>query len=106
MPHNQGGLNSIESISGVQPPTTSAVEKVTLLNTDYDYTRTQSAANPGQGQFLGLTKHGNTVNFSASTLDNMFMDGNYVGGNKLAPEDVIRQGYMQKGAGANIFSMA
>ena len=73
MANGQGGLNGIEAISGVQPSSTSAVEKVTLLNTDYDYTKASRIGN--QTQFLGLTAQTTGIKFDSGNLDIQFNDG-------------------------------
>ncbi len=74
MANGQGGLNGIEAISGVQPASTSAVEKVTLLNTEgYDYTKASKLGN--QTQFLGITAQHTTVKFNSNNLDIQFNDG-------------------------------
>lgn len=73
MAHNQGGLNSIDSISGVQAPSTSAVEKITLQNYDSNPARTNMLQN--QTQFLGLTAQHNTTPFNSKSLDFSFNDG-------------------------------
>ena len=90
MPNNQGGLTGIESISGIQPATTSAVEKITLLNTDYDYSRTASINN--QTNFLSLTAQHTTVKFDSRNFDINFNDGNNVGLNPFftAPETATK----------------
>lgn len=73
MAHNQGGLNGIEAINGVQAPSTSAVEKITLQNYDSDPTRTTKANN--QTHFLGLTAQHTTTPFNSTSLDTAFNDG-------------------------------
>ncbi len=73
MANGQGGLNGIEAISGVQPASTSAVEKITLLNTDYDYSKVNKFSN--QKQFLGITAQHTTANFNSTNLDIKFNDG-------------------------------
>lgn len=73
MAHNQGGLNGIESVSGVTPPTTSAVEKITLQNYDSNPARVNQANN--QKSFLGLTSQYTTTKFSSESLDMAFGDG-------------------------------
>ena len=73
MAHNQGGMNGIEAISGVQAPTTSAIEKIILQNYDSNPARANALQN--QGQFLGLTGHRLQGDFSASTLNFKFNDG-------------------------------
>ncbi len=104
MANGQGGLNGIEAISGVQPASTSAVEKVTLLNTDYDYTKVSKFGN--QTQFLGLTAQHTTVNFNSGYLDAQFGDKNSVGANPFLSDDAARQKYMQGGAGLKMFEWA
>ncbi len=104
---NQGGLNSIESISGLEAVSTSAVEGITLpnsQNSDYDFTKPAPLNN--QTNFLTLTRHGNTVNFSSNTINNMFGDQNYVGGNMLASIETMQNQYNDKGAAYNVFTMA
>ena len=103
MSHNQGGLTGIESISGVTP-VDSSVGAITLVNTDYNYTKSSAINN--QTQFLGLTASGHRVNFSGATFDQMFNDQNYVGGNMLTSDETMRQRYMNSGAGMNLYGMA
>ena len=69
---HQGGLNSIDSISGVQPPTTSAVEKITLQNYDANPARVNQFQN--QKQFLTLTTQ-DRHKFSSKSIDIAFNDG-------------------------------
>lgn len=69
---HQGGLNSIDSISGVQPPTTSAVEKITLQNYDANPARVNQFQN--QKQFLTLTTQ-DRHQFSSKSIDIAFNDG-------------------------------
>lgn len=78
MVQHQGGLNGIDAISGVQPPTTSAVEKVPQIG-DYNYTRTQQASN--QKHFLSLTAQHTTTPFNSKSLDFAFNDARNVGFN-------------------------
>lgn len=73
MANNQGGLTGIESISGVQAPSTSAVEKITLQNYDSNPVRTNQTQN--QTQFLGLTAQHTTTPFNSKSLDFSFNDG-------------------------------
>jgi len=73
MAQNQGGLQGIEAISGTQAPSTSAVEKITLQNTDYDYSKVSQYNN--QKQFLGLTAQHTTTKFDSGNLDIAFNDG-------------------------------
>lgn len=70
MANNQGGLNSIESISGLNP---NPVERITLQNYDSNPLRANAAQN--QKSFLALTGHRLTANFNASSLDFKFNDG-------------------------------
>lgn len=71
MANNQGGLNSIESISGVNPD---PIERITLR---YYYDSNPLRANAAQNQksFLALTGNRLTANFNASSLDFKFNDG-------------------------------
>ena len=71
MAHNQGGLNSIASISGVQPPDTSAVLKVPQIG-DYNYTKTQQTNN-NKHTFGLLTRDRTPMNPQQlrATLDSM-----------------------------------
>ena len=70
MPNNQGGLNRIEAISGLQ---TDPIERITLQNYDSNPLRTNAAQN--QKSFLALTGNRLTANFNASSLDFKFNDG-------------------------------
>lgn len=70
MANNQGGLNSIESISGLNP---NPIERITLQNYDSNPLRANAAQN--QKSFLALTGHRLTANFNASSLDFKFNDG-------------------------------
>ena len=72
MANGQGGLNGIEAISGVQPASTSAVEKITLQNTDYDYSKVSQFNN--QNQFLSLTAQHTTTKFDSRNFDIAFND--------------------------------
>ena len=73
MAHNQGGMNGIEAIGGVNPVSTSAVEKITLMNTDYDYSKTSALNN--RTQFLGITAQHTTTKFDSRSFDIAFNDG-------------------------------
>lgn len=91
MANGQGGLNGIEAISGVQAVSTSAVEKITLQNTDYNYSKVSQFNN--QTQFLGLTAQHTTTKFNSANFDIMFNDGgNNVGLNPFfkAPETATK----------------
>ena len=92
MANGQGGLNGIEAISGIQPASTAAVEKVTLQNIEgYDYTKASRLGN--QTQFLGITAQHTTTKFDSRTLDIAFNDGgNNVGLNPFfkPPETATR----------------
>ena len=103
MAHNQGGLNGIESRSGVMPPTTSAVEKIPSFG-DYNYTIPSAINN--LTQFLGLTTSGHRANFSSTKFDKMFNDQNFVGGNMLTSDETMHQRYMDSGAGMRFYEMA
>lgn len=70
MANNQGGLNSIESISGLNP---NPVERITLQNYDSNPLKANAAQN--QKSFLALTGNRLTTNFNASSLDFKFNDG-------------------------------
>lgn len=70
MANNQGGLNSIESISGLNP---NPVERITLQNYDSNPLRANAAQN--QKSFLALTGNRLTTNFNVSSLDFKFNDG-------------------------------
>ena len=70
MANNQGGLNSIESISGVNP---NPIERITLQYYDSNPLRANAAQN--QKSFLALTGNRLTANFNASSLDFKFNDG-------------------------------
>lgn len=74
MANGQGGLNGIEAISGTQPASTAAVEKVTLQNIEgYDYTKASRLGN--QTQFLGITAQHTTTKFDSRNFDIAFNDG-------------------------------
>ena len=88
MANGQGG---IEAISGVNPVSTSAVEKITLQNTDYDYSKVSQFNN--QTQFLGITAQHTTTKFNSRNFDIAFNDGgNNVGLNPFfrPPETATR----------------
>lgn len=72
MAPNQGGLNSIDAISGVQPSTTSAVERISLQNYDSNPARVNQFQN--QKQFLTLTTQ-DRHQFSSKSIDIAFNDG-------------------------------
>ena len=91
MANGQGGLNGIEAISGVNPVSTSAVEKITLQNTDYDYSKVSQFNN--QTQFLGITAQHTTTKFDSRNFDITINDGgNNVGLNPFfrPPETATR----------------
>ncbi|CCX80003.1 unknown [Clostridium sp. CAG:715] len=73
MPNNQGGMSGIEAISGVQAPSSSAVEKITLQN--YDSNPAQINRMYNQTQFLGLTAQHTTTKFDSRAFDIAFNDG-------------------------------
>ena len=102
--NNQGGYNSIESISGVQPPTASAVERITLQNYDSNPALVNKTQN--QTHFLGLTAQYLTSPFKAINLDYAFNDKNQVGTNSFSNEELVRQRYNEKGAGFRMFELA
>ena len=70
MPYNQGGMKPVD---GIQPPTTSAIEKITLQNYDSNPARTNALLN--QTQFLGLTAQHTTTKFDSRNFDIAFNDG-------------------------------
>ncbi len=70
MAHNQGGIKPVD---GIQPPTTSAIEKITLQNYDSNPARTNALQN--QTQFLGLTAQHTTTKFDSRNFDIAFNDG-------------------------------
>ena len=74
MAYNQGGLNGIDAISGVQPPTTSAIEKITLKR---NYDSNPACVNNvyNQTQFLEITAQHTTTNFDPQKFDKTFNDG-------------------------------
>ena len=92
MANGQGGLNGIEAISGAQPASTAAVEKITLQNIEgYDYTKANRLGN--QTQFLGITAQTTTTKFDSRNIDIVFNDGgNNVGLNPFfkPPETATR----------------
>ena len=73
MAYNQGGMTRIEELSGVQPPTTSAVERITLQNYDSNPATVNRLQN--QTQFLGLTAQATTTKFDSRNFDIAFNDG-------------------------------
>lgn len=105
MPNNQGGLNSIESISGVQAPVTSAVERVPQIG-DYNFTRTQQANNNNSGATFGLLTQHTTVPFSSKSLDLAFYDANIVGINPFGDPVVQRNKALSEGKGFNLYGLA
>lgn len=70
MPYNQGGMKPVD---GIQPPTTSAIEKISLQNYDSNPARTNALQN--QTQFLGLTAQHTTTKFDSRNFDIAFNDG-------------------------------
>lgn len=70
MPYNQGGVKPVD---GIQPPTTSAIEKISLQNYDSNPARTNALQN--QTQFLGLTAQHTTTKFDSRNFDIAFNDG-------------------------------
>lgn len=70
MAYNQGGVKPVD---GVQPPTTSAIEKISLQNYDSNPARTNALQN--QTQFLGLTAQHTTTKFDSRSFDIAFNDG-------------------------------
>lgn len=87
MAHNQGGLNGIDAISGVQAPDTSAVQKISLQNYDSNPVRANQTQN--QTQFLSLTARGNTrAEFNWKNLN--FMPDTSLNA-KVLPAGVNRQ---------------
>ncbi len=70
MPYNQGGMKPVD---GIQPPTTSAIEKITLQNYDSNPAKTNALQN--QTQFLGLTAQHTTTKFDSRNFDIAFNDG-------------------------------
>lgn len=70
MAYNQGGVKPVD---GIQPPTTSAIEKITLQNYDSNPARTNALQN--QTQFLGLTAQHTTTKFDSRNFDIAFNDG-------------------------------
>lgn len=70
MAYNQGG---VKPVNGIQPPTTSAIEKITLQNYDSNPARTNALQN--QTQFLGLTAQHTTTKFDSRNFDIAFNDG-------------------------------
>lgn len=73
MAYNQGGLNGIEMVQGVQAPTTSAVDAVKLF-TQNDYDPTKANYTNNQTNFLGLTSQPHlrpSKSFNWQNLNNM-----------------------------------
>lgn len=70
MAYNQGGVKPVD---GVQPPTTSAIKKITLQN--YDSNPAQINRMYNQTQFLGLTAQHTTTKFDSRAFDIAFNDG-------------------------------
>lgn len=70
MAYNQGGVKPVD---GVQPTTTSAIEKITLQN--YDSNPAQINRMYNQTQFLGLTAQHTTTKFDSRAFDIAFNDG-------------------------------
>lgn len=70
MAYNQGGMKPVD---GIQPPTTSAIEKISLQNYDSNPARTNALQN--QTQFLGLTAQHTTTKFDSRNFDIAFNDG-------------------------------
>lgn len=70
MAHNQGGIKPVD---GIQPPTTSAIEKITLQNYDSNPATINRMQN--QTQFLGLTAQHTTTKFDSRSFDIAFNDG-------------------------------
>lgn len=77
----------------------SSLSQVTLPNSDYNQTRvsqsTQSDRVPGN--FLSLTL--------SNRLNAIYSDANMVGVNPLSPEEITKQQYAAKGAGANLYGL-
>ncbi len=70
MAYNQGGIKPVE---GAQPPTTSAIEKITVQNYDSNPAKTNPLLN--QTHFLGLTAQHTTAKFDSRNFDIAFNDG-------------------------------
>lgn len=70
MAYNQGGVKPVD---GAPPPTTSAIEKITLQN--YDSNPAQINRMYNQTQFLGLTAQHTTTKFDSRAFDIAFNDG-------------------------------
>ena len=70
MAYNQGGVKPAD---GAPPPTTSAIEKISLQNYDSNPARTNALQN--QTQFLGLTAQHTTTKFDSRNFDIAFNDG-------------------------------
>ena len=69
MAYNQGGVKPVDGV----PPTTSAIEKITLQN--YDSNPAQINRMYNQTQFLGLTAQHTTTKFDSKAFDIAFNDG-------------------------------
>lgn len=70
MVYNQGGVKPVD---GAPPPTTSAIEKISLQN--YDSNPAQINRMYNQTQFLGLTAQHTTTKFDSRAFDIAFNDG-------------------------------
>lgn len=70
MAYNQGGVKPVD---GAPPPTTSAIEKISLQN--YDSNPAQINRMYNQTQFLGLTAQHTTTKFDSRAFDIAFNDG-------------------------------
>lgn len=69
MAYNQGGVKPVDGA----PPTTSAIEKISLQN--YDSNPAQINRMYNQTQFLGLTAQHTTTKFDSRAFDIAFNDG-------------------------------
>ena len=99
-----GGFKDLSLATSGMEGSDTGLAKQTLPNTDYNTSRTNPYNN--QNQFLALTGHGNTINFSATNLvDYAFGDANNVGTNKLSDEATIKQQYLEKGSGEKFFTL-
>ena len=63
----------MKPVDGAPPPTTSAIEKITLQN--YDSNPAQINRMYNQTQFLGLTAQHTTTKFDSRAFDIAFNDG-------------------------------
>lgn len=70
MAYNQSGVKPVD---GAPPPTTSAIEKISLQN--YDSNPAQINRMYNQTQFLGLTAQHTTTKFDSRAFDIAFNDG-------------------------------